>query len=165
MRWSHIFWYFTIEFAIKSRTQKIMTSILSVKCRDIARSELRPASKYRARSNVRTVTQLPDQSRRRSKSQSGLSYSCIAPGGERRRYGARLLQVKPFFAKPVYGVKLCAKSCAESRRARDRYREWFSAKVERYGDRCQYLLYVFYFCFLLYFEIPHRVSWATQIYL
>lgn len=75
--------------------RKIMTSILSVKCQDIARSELWPASKYHVRSNVRTVTQLLDQSRRRSKSQSSLS-QLYSARRRKRRYGAGYFKLSHF---------------------------------------------------------------------
>lgn len=102
------------------------------------------------RENGYSITGSNSASRRRSKSQSGLSRCATqSPGGDdgvggvrRRRLGGggggggvmepRLLQLKPFFAKPVYGVKLYAGSCAESRRARGlgRYRERCSTGVE-----------------------------------
>ncbi|XP_018055539.1 PREDICTED: uncharacterized protein LOC108691986 [Atta colombica] len=61
-----------------------MTSILSVECRNTARSRLWSASKYPARSNVRTVTQLQDQT---GKAAVALNHnqvyrSCIAPDGD-----------------------------------------------------------------------------------
>lgn len=60
-----------------------MTSILSVKYRKTARSELWSASKYPARSNVRTITQLQDQT---GQAAVALNHnqdyrSCTVPGG------------------------------------------------------------------------------------
>ncbi|EGI59421.1 hypothetical protein G5I_12408 [Acromyrmex echinatior] len=105
-----------------------MTSILSVECRNTARSRLWSASKYPARSNVRTVTQLQDQTRKAAVAlnHNQVYRSCIAPGGGGSGGGDVM---EP--ATSIYGVKLYAESCAKSRRARDRYREWYSAKVER----------------------------------
>lgn len=78
--------------------RKLMTSILSVKCRKVAGIGLRPASKYRARSNVRTVTQLRDQTAQAdvALNHNQVYLGCIAPGGGRRRYGASYFKLSHF---------------------------------------------------------------------